>query len=363
MNDIIRELRLAEDYPHDITIFDRAANEVKRLRGENERLASSGGKYMAIAEKRYAMYEAAVKRAEKAEIELAESRRIQNASYMDGVKKAIYEIMKEADIPGSQEIRESGDTDDGMCAQAAERIKTIVDDSQRRAQAAEDAIKKSCENCSFNTEPCDSTDCVFYKFKELRDETDTVLCRDCVYHYEIPCPDGIETPDDHSCRWGKRRLPNGWREGGKPVDLQAEEIKKQNEKAWKKYTDDALRKSWAEAIPLDRLMEIVDADLQGRLIVLPNNGFIAKAGETLYLLDEGGIIEVMHCGAEIGPDGKISATVIADDNIFQYREPDAERDLDPNDWCTNEKTITPEDIGKTVFYTREHAERAQKGDV
>lgn len=172
MNDIIRELRLAEDYPHDITIFDRAANEVKRLRGENERLASSGGKYMAIAEKRYAMYEAAVKRAEKAEIELAESRRIQNASYMDGVKKAIYEIMKEADIPGSQEIRESGDTDDGMCAQAAERIKTIVDDSQRRAQAAEDAIKKSCENCSFNTEPCDSTDCEFYKFKELRGEKD-----------------------------------------------------------------------------------------------------------------------------------------------------------------------------------------------
>ena len=281
--------------------------EVERLRDENESLASNGGKYMAIAEKRYAMYEAAVKRAEDAEIKLAES--------------------------------------------------------MLREQAAEDAIKKSCENCSFNTEPCDSTDCVFYKFKELRDETDTVLCRDCVYHYEIPCPDGIETPDDHSCRWGKRRLPNGWREGGKPVDLQAEEIKKQNEKAWKKYTDDALRKSWAEAIPLDRLMEIVDADLQGRLIVLPNNGFIAKAGETLYLLDEGGIIEVMHCGAEIGPDGKISATVIADDNIFQYREPDAERDLDPNDWCTNEKTITPEDIGKTVFYTREHAERAQKGDV
>jgi len=262
--------------------------------------------------------------------------------------------------------------------------------------------------------------------REQQERERPVLCRDCVYHYEIPCPDGIETPDSHSCECGERRLPGGFapcywidaeaetpdigqsvliylpdedadqicvgeylgegnyrigqkihrgceigawmpapkppkEEGEKPVDLQAEEIKK--EKKWKEYEDDALRTSLAKAIPLDRLAEIVDAELGHRLIVLPNNAFIKKAGETLYLLDEGDIVEVMHCGAEIGPDGKISATVIADDNIFQYREPDAERDLDPNDWCTNEKTITPEDIGKTVFYTREHAERAQKGDV
>ena len=150
-------------------------------------------------------------------------------------------------------------------------------------------------------------------------------------------------------------------EGEKPVDLQAEEIKK--EKKWKEYEDDALRTSLAKAIPLDRLAEIVDAELGHRLIVLPNNAFIKKAGETLYLLDEGDIVEVMHCGAEIEPDGKISAVVIADDKIFPWREPDAEHDLSPTDWCTDKKTITPDDIGKTVFYTREHAERAQKGDV
>ena len=47
----------------------------------------------------------------------------ENSDYMDGVKYAIYEIFKEADISGSQEIRDSGDTDDGMCARAAEKIR------------------------------------------------------------------------------------------------------------------------------------------------------------------------------------------------------------------------------------------------
>lgn len=42
--------------------------------------------------------------------------------YMEGVKYAIYEILKELDIYGSTEIRNSGDTDDGMCAATAERI-------------------------------------------------------------------------------------------------------------------------------------------------------------------------------------------------------------------------------------------------
>lgn len=46
-----------------------------------------------------------------------------NESYMEGVKYAIYEIFKEADVPGSREIRVSGDTDDGMCARAAEKIR------------------------------------------------------------------------------------------------------------------------------------------------------------------------------------------------------------------------------------------------
>lgn len=60
--------------------------------------------------------------------------------YMDGIKKAIYEIMKEADIPGSNEIRNSGDTDDGMCAKVSERINAKLAASHRRERAAVELI-------------------------------------------------------------------------------------------------------------------------------------------------------------------------------------------------------------------------------
>lgn len=50
-----------------------------------------------------------------------------DAEWMAGIKYAIYEIMKECEVPGSNEIRESGDSDDGMCAQAAEKIcRTLI---------------------------------------------------------------------------------------------------------------------------------------------------------------------------------------------------------------------------------------------
>lgn len=63
---------------------------------------------------------------------------LENTDYLDGVKYAIYEIFKEADIPGSQEIRDSGDTDDGMCARAAEKIRAELEKAiaQRNALAA-----------------------------------------------------------------------------------------------------------------------------------------------------------------------------------------------------------------------------------
>ena len=53
---------------------------------------------------------------------LFEEEKIPSDKYMDGVKYAIYEILKELDICGSTEIRNSGDTDDGMCAATAEKI-------------------------------------------------------------------------------------------------------------------------------------------------------------------------------------------------------------------------------------------------
>lgn len=52
-------------------------------------------------------------------------------TYQDGVLDVIYELAKELDV-NSQDIRESGDTVDGMCAAFAERIKSTFADSSNQ---------------------------------------------------------------------------------------------------------------------------------------------------------------------------------------------------------------------------------------
>lgn len=44
-------------------------------------------------------------------------------------KYAIYEIMKESDIPGSQAIRDSGGTIDMMCATVADKIRAALEEN------------------------------------------------------------------------------------------------------------------------------------------------------------------------------------------------------------------------------------------
>lgn len=56
--------------------------------------------------------------------------------YIDGAKYAIYEIMKEADIPGSQAIRDSGGTIDTMCAAVADKIREVLEGSALKAENA-----------------------------------------------------------------------------------------------------------------------------------------------------------------------------------------------------------------------------------
>lgn len=50
-------------------------------------------------------------------------------------------------------------------------------------------------------------------------------------------------------------------------------------------------------------------------------------------------------------------TLSCDEHIFPYRNPDAEHDLDPTDWCTNFTDISVEEFGKTVFLTEAEAEQ------
>lgn len=51
----------------------------------------------------------------------------ENGTYRDGALDVIYEIAKELDVQ-SQDIRESDDTVDGMCAELAQRIRDAFAD-------------------------------------------------------------------------------------------------------------------------------------------------------------------------------------------------------------------------------------------
>ena len=97
---------------------------------------------------------------------------------------------------------------------------------------------------------------------------------------------------------------------------------------------------------------------QGLLVRLPCKEAYSASGDTVYLISEGEIVECVHCGLGICPvSGEGFISLAADEHIFPYRNPDPEHDLDPTDWCTNVTDVNMNEIGKTLFFTREEAEK------
>lgn len=91
---------------------------------------------------------------------------------------------------------------------------------------------------------------------------------------------------------------------------------------------------------------------------LPCKEVYSKSGDFVYLIYDYEIIECVHCGLGIDPlSGKAYITLATDEKLFPYRSPDPEQDLDPADWCTNATDVEVSELGKTVFLTREEAEK------
>lgn len=112
---------------------------------------------------------------------------------------------------------------------------------------------------------------------------------------------------------------------------------------------------------LDKLATYEDAEEQGRLIKLPCKEAYTKSGDIVYLIYDDEMIECTHCGLSINPvDGKAYIVLATDEDIFPYRKPIPEYDLDPTDWCTNIIDAEVGEIGKTVFLTKSEAEAKLK---
>ena len=111
---------------------------------------------------------------------------------------------------------------------------------------------------------------------------------------------------------------------------------------------------------VDRLAEYETAEDEGRLVVLPSNQVWESQGDIVYYIYDYEITECVNCGISICADGKAWIGLAADEDIFPYREPIAEFDTDPTDWCKKTTDVLALEWGKTVFLTREEAEKALK---
>lgn len=88
----------------------------------------------------------------------------------------------------------------------------------------------------------------------------------------------------------------------------------------------------------DRLRELAEADRDGRVVVLP-----CKVGDTIYFARAHHILQYKVTGYEMG-----------EASISQVRS----KHVDKETGLTFNFTFRPGSIGKTVFLTREEAERA-----
>lgn len=102
---------------------------------------------------------------------------------------------------------------------------------------------------------------------------------------------------------------------------------------------------WAEKAK-EKLDEYETAEEEGRLVVLPSNQVWESQGDIVYYIYDYEITECVNCGISICADGKAWIGLAADEDIFPYREPIAEFDTDPTDWCKKNNRCSCLGVGK-----------------
>lgn len=123
-----------------------------------------------------------------------------------------------------------------------------------------------------------------------------------------------------------------------------------------KYVVDGCKNCYIQQV-FKKLADYEDLEEQGLLLKLSCKEVYSKSGDEVYFIFEDEIIECIHCGLDIcGSDGEGYIILGAYEDIFPYRDPDPEHDLDPTDWCRNTNHVSLSEIGKTLFFTREEAE-------
>ena len=109
---------------------------------------------------------------------------------------------------------------------------------------------------------------------------------------------------------------------------------------YKTFEDEAISKG----VTFKRIVELMEADRAGRLVVLPVRPVLTQSiGSMLYIIEDGEIVEDSLCEALVGmgSNGEI--------NIFYTT-------------LSDRISFEQADIGKTVFLTREDAEKTRRAN-
>ena len=109
---------------------------------------------------------------------------------------------------------------------------------------------------------------------------------------------------------------------------------------YKTFEDEAISKD----VTFKRIVELMEADRAGRLVVLPVRPVLTQSiGSMVYIIEDGEIVEDSLCEALVGmgSNGEI--------NIFYTT-------------LSDQISFEQADIGKTVFLTREAAEKARRAN-
>ena len=109
---------------------------------------------------------------------------------------------------------------------------------------------------------------------------------------------------------------------------------------------------------IKKLAHYEDLEEQGLLLKLPARDVFESSGDTVYYIYDYEIVECINCGILLDCEGSMWIALACDEHIFQYRNMIAGIDTDPTDCCTNSTDVRIDEWGKTVFLTKEEAEKA-----
>lgn len=113
-------------------------------------------------------------------------------------------------------------------------------------------------------------------------------------------------------------------------------------------------------LAIQKLAEYENMEENGLIIKIPCREVFDSIGDTVYYIYDNEVIDCINCGVTIDCESKLRICLACDDYIFQYRNPDPEHDLDSTDWCAKNTEVAVEECGKTVFFTKEQADKAME---